>query len=274
MYQKLKFALLFSVLAASAIPAQAHRAWILPGATVLSSEDPWVTFDAAISNDIFHADYHAMALDNVKATAPDGSNLPLQNTHTGKYRSNFDLQLSQKGTYKIASTSNGLMASWEQDGERKRWRGKLDNFKKEVPQGASKLEVTEISRRIETFVTAGEPTKTVFKSKGDRGLTLVPQTHPNDLYAGEKATFQLFIDGKPAKRAEVEIVPGGMRYRDQQNSMAVTADDKGNIVITWPQAGLYWLNGSYEDNNSDISIDNTKVRRRASYTATFEVLPL
>lgn len=254
--------------------AQAHRAWILPASTVLSGEEPWVTFDAAISNDIFHADYHAMALDDVKATAPDGSDLPLQNTHTGKYRSTFDLKLNQKGTYKIASTSNGLMASWEQDGERKRWRGKPENFEKEVPQGASKLEVTEISRRIETFVTAGEPTKTLFKSNKDRGLTLVPQTHPNDLYAGEKATFQLFIDGKPAKQAEVEIVPAGMRYRDQQNSMTVTTDDKGNIAIAWPQAGMYWFNTSYEDENSDVSVGKTKARRRASYTATFEVLPL
>lgn len=274
MYTVLKFAFLFAVIAVLATPAHAHRAWILPGATVLSSEDPWVTFDAAISNDIFHADYHAMRLDDVKAIAPDGSSVALQNTHTGKYRSNFDLQLNQKGTYKIASISNGLMASWEQDGESKRWRGSAENFAKEVPKGASKLEVTEFSRRIETFVTAGEPTTAVFKNVKDHGLILVPQTHPNDLYAGEKATFQLRIDGKPAKNAEVEIVPAGMRYRDKQDSVTLTTDAKGNIAIAWPQAGMYWFNASYEDEQSDVSLGKTKAKRRASYTATFEVLPL
>jgi hypothetical protein len=36
-----------------AVPAQAHRAWLLPSATVLSGTDAWVTVDAAISNDLF-----------------------------------------------------------------------------------------------------------------------------------------------------------------------------------------------------------------------------
>lgn len=34
--------------------AEAHRAWMLPSATVLSGDDPWVTVDAAISNDLFY----------------------------------------------------------------------------------------------------------------------------------------------------------------------------------------------------------------------------
>lgn len=58
------FTILLTVVAfaAAAVPASAHRAWILPGATVLSSEEPWVTFDAAISNDIFYTDYYPIAL--------------------------------------------------------------------------------------------------------------------------------------------------------------------------------------------------------------------
>ena len=34
-------------------PALAHRFWILPSSTVLSGEEPWVTFDAAVSNNLF-----------------------------------------------------------------------------------------------------------------------------------------------------------------------------------------------------------------------------
>ena len=34
------------------LSAQAHRAWMLPSATVLSGEEPWITVDAAVSNGI------------------------------------------------------------------------------------------------------------------------------------------------------------------------------------------------------------------------------
>lgn len=262
----IKSILLILAAALVSLPAHAHRAWILPGATVLSSDDAWVTFDAAISNDIFHTDYHAMGLDNVHVTGPNGNAVKLQNTHSGQYRSTFDLNLKERGTYKIASVSNGLFASWEEAGERKRWRGSVEQLASEVPEGAS---LTEFSRRMETFVTAGAPTREVFQSSG-QGLELVPETHPNDLFAGEAAQFQLLIDGEPAVGAEVEVIPGGMRYRNQQNTIELTSDKNGKIVVDWPAAGVYWLGASYEDEKGKIK----GASRRAGYMATFEVLPL
>src|SRR5690554_1634990 len=120
---KLRHSLAGALLAVLLIPAaHAHRAWIVPAATVLSGDDPWVTFDAAISNDIFHADHAAMRLESVKAIGPDGKEVPLQNAATGKYRSVFDLNLQQKGTYKVTSYGGGLRARWEtEDGQRRGW---------------------------------------------------------------------------------------------------------------------------------------------------------
>lgn len=253
--------------------AHAHRAWILPAATVLSSEDPWVTFDAAISNDIFHADFHAMGLDGVKAIAPDGSEISLQNSASGKHRSTFDLQLEQKGTYKVVSASSGLNASWEEKGERKFWppRGAPftpEGFDKAVPKDADNLQITRASRRIETFVTAGNPTDSVLASTG-QGLELVPVTHPNDLYAKETATFTLLIDGEPASGAEVTVLPAGMRYRDEQQAIETVTDSQGRFTITWPHAGQYYLEAGYRDDQAQ----KPATQRRGSYAATFEVLP-
>ena len=39
-----------ALLALSVSPALAHRFWIIPSTSVLSGDDQWVTFDAAISN--------------------------------------------------------------------------------------------------------------------------------------------------------------------------------------------------------------------------------
>jgi uncharacterized GH25 family protein len=256
------------------ISAQAHRAWLLPSATVLSSDDAWVSIDAAVSNDIFHADHAPMRAEGVVITAPDGATLQVQNAMMGKYRSTFDVQLPQKGTYKIAVASSGLMARWEtESGERKMWPGRGEranpaDFDKMVPKKAKNLEVSQFSRRMETFVTSGSPTESVLKAT-KQGLELVPVTHPNDLFAGEVATFQFQMDGKPVAGVKATIIPGGMRYRNDQAAIEVESDKKGNISITWPQAGMYWLSASYRDDKAK----KPATVRAGSYVATFEVLP-
>jgi len=102
-----------------------------------------------------------------------------------------------------------------------------------------------------------------------RGLELLPITHPNDLFAGEEAHFQLFIDGKPAVGANVEVVAGGMRYRNSQDTLALTTDKKGRFSVTWPNAGLYWLSANYSDNQAQKPAS----KRIGSYAVTLEVLP-
>src|SRR5690625_6716733 len=66
-----------------------------------------------------------MRLDDVNVTSPKGVSVALQNAHTGKYRSSFDLNLTEPGTYRIYTASNGLLAQWlSDDGQRRRWPGR------------------------------------------------------------------------------------------------------------------------------------------------------
>ncbi|MFV0477345.1 MAG: DUF4198 domain-containing protein [Parahaliea sp.] len=258
---------------AVSLPVQAHRAWILPAATVLSSEDPWVSFDAVVSNEIFHPDHFPLRVESIAAQGPDGGEVPLQNPHTGKHRSNFDLQLTQPGTYRVYTAMGGLNARWEDaDGKRHFWppRGeKADpsQFDKAVPKKAKNLQVSQSYRRVETFVTAGEPTP--IKAVNE-GLELVAVTHPNDLYAGEKATFKFLINAKAAKGTKVSIIPGGSRYRDSQEEIALVSDEEGLVSVTWPAAGVYFLEAEY----SDDDVQAPATIRRGTYTVTLEVLPL
>src|SRR3546814_12816408 len=59
--------------------ASAHRAWMLPSSTVVSGDDVWVTVVAAISNDMLYFEHHAMPLDRIKAYAPEGSDVAIEN---------------------------------------------------------------------------------------------------------------------------------------------------------------------------------------------------
>lgn len=122
---------------------------------------------------------------------------------------------------------------------------------------------------FETFVTAGKPNDAALKPTRS-GLELVPVTHPNDLFAGEAAEFRFVLDGKPAANVKVLLVPGGSRYRTRQNEQALTTDAEGKLIVTWPEAGMYWLEATVLDDHTAVK---PATSRRATYVATFEVLP-
>ncbi len=267
----MKRSVLALVLSLAVLPfsATAHKAWLRPSQTVIAGADPWITVDAAVSNDLFYFNHVPLRLDNLVITAPDGSKVEPQNAATGKYRSVFDVELKQQGTYRIATVNSGLFASWDVDGKPKRWRGTAATFATEVPKDAKNLQVSQSVGRNETFVTNGSPNDTALKSTGE-GIELVPVTHPNDLFAGEKATFKLHLDGKPAAGLEIEITRGGTRYRNAQDEIKVKTDANGEFSVTWPEAGMYWLETGTEDSKTSLP----KARqRRLSYVATLEVLP-
>ncbi|MGY1410400.1 DUF4198 domain-containing protein [Luteimonas sp. A611] len=276
------------------LSAAAHKQWIIPSQAVVNGSDVWVTFDGAVSNQLFFPDHVPMRLDNVTATAPDGSTVELQNASTGKYRSTFDVQLAQQGTYRIANANAGLSARWDTPeslaakaaaeaegkpvsgpGAAPATRGgflrnaSAEELATKVPKDAQNLQVTQTVGRVETFVTNGAPNETALAPTG-KGIELAPVTHPNDLVAGEEATFRVLVDGKPAAGLEFEIVRGGTRYRNAQEDQAATSDAEGLLRITWPEPGMYWLETSVQDDKPSIP---QATQRRLSYVATLEVLP-
>jgi uncharacterized GH25 family protein len=261
-----------AIAAMAAVPASAHRQWMMPSSTVLSGDDVWVTVDAAVSNDLFYFEHQPLRLDAVKAWAPDGTEVTIENKATGRYRSTFDVHLTQKGTYRIASVADMLMGSYDLNGKTERLpRGTTAaNLAERVPAGATNVKTAEANNRNEIFVTVGEPTTTLFKPTG-KGIELVPVTHPNDLIAGEAATFQFLLDGKPAADLPVTVIPGGIRYRDQLGEMHLKTGADGKVEISWAEPGMYWLNVTTPQAGGEEGAP-PPIARRASYVTTLEVL--
>lgn len=271
MLSKFKKPMLVALLA-GVLPfsAHAHRSWLLPSSTVLDGKEPWVTVDAAVSEDVFDFDGNAQKLDELLVLDPTGAKMAPENVFTGKLRSSFDLKLSKPGTYKVSIVRESVMASYKLNGETKRFRGEEKDMAKQIPAEAQELVVTRMHARQDTFVTADKATDTVFKPTGV-GLELQPITHPNEMFSGETAKFRLLLDGKPLANHLFGIVPGGVRYRGVLNEIAVTTDAKGEFSVKWPTAGMYWLNASYPARSATPG--SAPATRRVSYSATLEVLP-
>lgn len=260
-----------TLLAASlALPlaAHAHSAWLLPSATVLPANSA-VTVDAAVSNDLFVANHNPLRLDGLVITAPDGSTAAAEGMASGKFRNTFDLSLTQPGTYRLSVLNSSLVASYEVNGETTRWRGKPEDFAKQVPADAAKLQVSELLGRAETFVTDGPASRGALQPLGV-GLELLAVTHPNDLVAGESASFKLLLDGAPAAQQTVSLVRGGTRFRNQQDEMGFTTDAHGSFSVRWSEPGFYLLSVEHHDDKARLK---PAQKRRLTYTATLEVLP-
>jgi uncharacterized GH25 family protein len=259
--------LLLALLAVVPATSLGARAWLLPSQTILARSGGWVTFDAANSDDLFSFNQAAMPVDSLTVSGADGATVTPQNVARGKTRSSFDLELRAPGTYRVAIAGDLVMARWEEDGKPKRWRGTPAEMATNIPAHAPGLEIEQMQRRVETFVTVGSPTEV--KPVG-AGLELVPARHPNDLYAGEPAKFRFLLDGKPAKDLSVALIAGGTRYRDSPAALELKTDADGMFTVSWPATGLYWLGAEVRDGNA--TVPGVK-KRTAAYNATLEVLP-
>ncbi|RYY46089.1 MAG: DUF4198 domain-containing protein [Sphingomonadales bacterium] len=285
-----KTLIIAAALAAAATPAAAHRMWLLASSTTVSGTDNWVTIDGAVSNELFYFDHQPLRVIPA-VTQPDGTEGKVENHSVGRFRATFDVHLTQQGTYRIGVLNEGIMGSYKLNGETKGFpRGTTAaNLAERTPAGATDVVTAENLSRNEIYVTQGAPTTTIFKPTG-RGIELAPVTHPTDLVAGEAATFQFLLDGKPATGLSVTAIPGGIRYRDKLNEMHLKTDAQGKVAITWPTPGMYWMTVAPEraerpegaggpgagGPNAAPGGPNQRPmgppQRRVSYTTTLEVL--
>ncbi|KXU35978.1 hypothetical protein AXK12_04665 [Cephaloticoccus capnophilus] len=279
--------------------AQAARSWIVPSQTVLSKATRWVSFEAARSNFLFNPNRGAIPVEQIGVTGPDGQPRELINAFNGRLRSGFELELTEPGTYRIEQipaapgapqgrggppTPQGIRPAAAQapaaptyfgsylgeDGQRVRWRGTLEELKAQDLASKPEFALSERGRsRLVTFVTLGEPNDTVLKPEGTGVELGFEQTHPNDVYVDEPATFRVLADGKPVANAKVTVVREGDRYRDEEGAIDLYSDSEGWVRIEWPGAGRYHVQAQASSQGTLHGVPSTK---SSSYAVILEVL--
>lgn len=267
-------ALTFTALASSY--ANAHARWLVPSHTSLSGDKAhYVMIDASISNEIFAPDkaYRpeqkgAEYDDNlIMAIGPDGK--PVTDTIRAYYlqrKNSAAVKLSGEGTYHISMSQEPRLMTFYKDakGERGRVFGPKDS--KDIPAGATDIKTTKSIATVDTFVSRNGTSKPALLGQG---LEISGPTHPNDLFVGEQARFQLLKDGKPAANVELAILKGDTRYRNERGEVKVTTDKDGFFTNTWQHPGLYLIEASVSEDSSEKDIDSV----RYSLFTTLDVAP-
>ncbi|MAK59714.1 MAG: ABC transporter permease [Ponticaulis sp.] len=253
----------------AAQPALAHRMWMLPSTFTLSGDEQWITVDGAISNDLFFPNHVPLNYENITVSSPDGAESAVEDGWVGKYRTTFDVKLDQQGTYKLTENGGTWFARWSENGEPQRRRGSIESFREDGLLDKADLNLSNSKRKVETFVTLGAPSETVFEPK-NTGLELQPITHPNDVYEGEEASFAFLLDGEPASGLEIEISKGNDRYRNDAGLITVTTGEDGSFSFTPEEPGRYWLSTGTQ---AEGSFEGRTISVRNSYVMTIEALP-
>jgi hypothetical protein len=190
---------------------------------------------------------HAAETGRPDGHRPGRRTAPAPAATLGKFRSSVDIKLPKDGTYRITLAAVNVMGSYKLNGEMKRFRATEQTARDEVPAGATEVRSTTMVQRQDTFVTLNKPTTGALKPTGS-GLELVPVTNPNELRAGEKATFRFQLDGKPLANFPFSLIPGGVKYRGTLNEVRLTTDANGDASFTLPAPNMYWLSAGYPAN--------------------------
>ena len=263
---------LAAALASACSVVWAHHTWLVPSASMVEGREPWVSLDAAVSENLFEFDTTALQVDALTIVAPDGSAVAADNRVAGRRRTSFEVQLKQFGTYRFSALNDSHFASYKVGGETKRWRGKLEALAHELPPDAQEVQVTHMQSRVDTYVTHEKASSNRFSALGT-GLELIPTTAPTDLSVGDTSTFQLLLDGKPVADADVTVLRGGNRYRYKMGEIGLKTNAQGLVSVKWPDAGRYWLGASHGPRGANTGGTAQQPVRRANCSTTIEVLP-
>ena len=200
------FTLLITTLSTT---SQAHERFMVPSHTLLSGDKAQaVTITASISNAMFHpdrpfGDSTGADVGNLKdlfnmlehqVITPAGKVTNDTRWQAFARQSVADVWLKDSGTYRIGLVQPDVnMTTFKKaDGSFSRRFGKNP----ELPAGITDIVRRTTSSRVETFVSFNSPTHGAVMPTGS-GVELGGDTHPNDLFAGETANFQLFLTASP-----------------------------------------------------------------------------
>ncbi|MBE0360889.1 DUF4198 domain-containing protein [Pseudoalteromonas aliena] len=257
--------------------ANAHARWLLPSHTSLSGDKAhYVMIDASVSNEIFAPDKAFKPKEKgaqwddtlLMALMPNGE--PVTDTIRAYYlkrKSSAAISLTEQGTYHIAMTQKPTLMTFYKDAAGKRHRVFAKKADANLPKDATDITTVKSISTVDTFVSHNGTSK---PAQLGLGLELSGPTHPNDLFVGEQARFQLLQDGKSAGEGiEVSILKGDTRYRNDRGEVKVTTDKDGMFTITWKEPGLYLIETSNKVTVNEEGVDSG---RYALFT-TLEVAP-
>ncbi|MGF6416875.1 putative GH25 family protein [Stenotrophomonas sp. AN71] len=219
---------------AVSLPASAHTPYLVPS-NVAPRAGQTIALDASFAETFFVPEA-AFDGSQFTVTGPDGAEAPLP-SQVMKTRTVAEYTLpAGTGTYRISTGPRlgALFRTWEQNGKRESSRDPAVK----IPAGAKVISDFQSLTQAVSYVTVGNPDRTALAPR-NKGLELVPVTHPNDLYVGEAFDFIVQYDGKPLTDQAVEITEAVWGSDRTPQVANLKSDATGHVRLPLSTAGTW-----------------------------------
>lgn len=211
--------------------AQAHMPYLLPNVFDVGKRD-YVTVQGSFT-EVFFAPDAVMKSDDYHVVTPDGVKQALTPVYT-KDLAILEAATKEAGTYRISTgrrTGRVAKAAWV-NGD---W--KFLGREEIAPAGAKAYDVGSITT-AEVYVSRGKPTDKAVAPR-NAGLEFRALTHPNSVFVGSAANFEVLFDGKPLANHAISVYSDDARYADKKVFAEVTTDAAGKFSIKPDKPGAY-----------------------------------
>lgn len=211
--------------------AAAHSPYLLPNVFDVGQRK-LVTVQGSFTETFFVPDV-AMKSDDYHEIAPDGKKVALSPIYTQDLTI-VEAPTPDAGTYRISTGQRqGRMSKavvvdgkWEflEPGQ-------------PAPKVGKVVDIRSITT-ADVYVTRGAPNSNALAPR-NAGLEFRPLSHPNSLFVGSEAKFEVLFDGRPLAKQAVAIHFGDERYSDKKIYAETTTDDEGKFSVKLTRPGVY-----------------------------------
>ncbi len=214
----------------------AHTPYLVPS-RFEPLDNGLITLDAAFAEHFFVPDV-AFDSDKFSATNPDGTRVKADAVHRLKSRTVLEHTLEQDGTYRFSTGHRygAVFTTYEQEGETLTSR----NSDFTLPNDARLIEQFQSVTLAETYISKGAPTNTALQSR-NKGLEIVPQSHPNELFVGDEFTFKTLFNGKALDSARVDIFRARYQFGTDKPDITLHTLSNGMASFKATEEGIYLL---------------------------------
>jgi uncharacterized GH25 family protein len=248
-----------ALLLAAPTAAMAHMPYLLPNMFDVGERDH-VTVQGSFAEDAFVPEV-VMKSEGFHVRG-DGGATPIVAPVYLRDLTVFEAPLAAPGTYRISSGERFGRKGKMYKGADGRW---VIGEGERTPPGTVLVDVQSMTL-AEAYVTRGKPTFEALKPSG-KNLELKPLTHPNEIFAGAPARFQLLFEGKPVGGATVDLFRAAGVYDGRKKAGEATTDAGGGFSLTPPDPGLYL---ALIRHRTEAPAGSETPYRSYSYTLTFE----
>jgi len=222
--------LLGSVISAA---TQAHTPYLTP-----TSFEPvmgnMVSFDASFAEK-FYTPEAAFNNSEFQITSPDGSTSTPDTITALKTRVVVEHELKDEGTYRVTTGSRkgAVFLIYQVDGEEKR---SMDS-QEPLPEDAVIKQHFQSITRADTYISHKKTSNGALIVE-QQGYQILPQSNPNDLFAGEEFTVKILFNGEPLSDKKVLAYRANGEEKPDPQEFISEADGEVKINL---EAGKYLL---------------------------------